>query len=270
MIGVAGPLAFDAPKIFWQIIVAIGGALTVLSSAFLIYEYRDLVRRRRMVPLTGMIVTGILFVAFAGWYFWPGKTEAHASPLDGTIQIAAEMAQYPTVVPQHQVFELQLNNHFSMEGGGFLVWTYPAGTTLPTRDPAVFPSTGSRLRITNYGKTAIVNARVTFPIVFRAAEKTDNGTKSGGIIKSTSLTTLPFSIGPGEIVDVYAMNYSTDAFATILIPQTADGFAVGSDKQETFKLIPSMFAGSAFPFVPKSPPAARPAVPLPQDTQAKK
>ena len=71
MIGVAGPLAFEAPKIFWQILVAIGAILVALPSAFITYEYRDLVRRKRMIPVIGMMVSGILFVAFAGWYFWP-------------------------------------------------------------------------------------------------------------------------------------------------------------------------------------------------------
>ena len=78
-------------------------------------------------------------------------TADSASSLDGTIQITAESAQYPTVVPQHKIFELQLNHHFSLDGGGFLTWSLPAGATLPSRDPSIMPSFGSRLRITNYG-----------------------------------------------------------------------------------------------------------------------
>src|ERR1700685_4401156 len=72
MMGVAGPLAFpEAPKVFWQIIVFAGGILTALSAGFMIYEYRDLLRRGRMIPILGMMVSGVLFVAFAGWHFWP-------------------------------------------------------------------------------------------------------------------------------------------------------------------------------------------------------
>jgi hypothetical protein len=75
MMGVAGPFAFDVPKIFWQIIVLAGALLTFLSGAFLIYEYRDLVKRGRMIPVIGMIISGVLFVAFAGWHFWPSQPE---------------------------------------------------------------------------------------------------------------------------------------------------------------------------------------------------
>jgi hypothetical protein len=221
-----------------------------------------------------MIVCAIGFAGFAAFYFWPGKAEApaiEASPLDGTIQISCENSAYPTVVPPNKMYELQLNNRFMKDGGSFIWWTFPAGTTLPTRDQAVSPIDGQRCRISNYGKIAIINVTVTFPVDFRAADKMENGTKSGDIQKSAAVTTPPFSIGPGEFVDIYAMNYSTDTFAALSIPSTARGFTVGSDKLETFKLIPPFLSGTILPpFTPKSPPAQQPPSPSQRGKQGKK
>lgn len=72
MMGVAYPLAFDAPKIIWQIVLSLGALLTFGSAGFLIYEYRDLMGRGRLFRIIGrVLLPGVLFVGFAGWYFWP-------------------------------------------------------------------------------------------------------------------------------------------------------------------------------------------------------
>jgi hypothetical protein len=249
-------------------------ACFVVTVYFVWPEIRDFHknRQKRVIALIGMIVCSIGFAGFAAFYFWPQGTEAavEASPLDGAIQITSDLSQYPTTIPQNKIFEFQLNNNFMFEGSAFLSWSLPAGAPLP-RDPAASPTSGIRLRISNYGKTAIINMRATFPIQFRAIEKIENGIKSGGIVKSATATTNPFSLGPGDFVDIYAMNYSTDAFAEVMIPETAQGFAPGSAKQETFKLIPPITLGMGLlPFVPKSPPVLPPPIPLPPSMQEKR
>jgi hypothetical protein len=123
--------------------------------------------------------------------------------------------------------ELQLHDQFSTAGGAFLGTSLPAGSPLPPRDPSIYPSYGVRLRISNYGKLAVVNARIAFPMEFRATRKSDNGISSGEIIKSSTISTIPFSIGPGEIIDIYAMNHSTDAFAEVVIPKQHKGTRQG-------------------------------------------
>jgi hypothetical protein len=281
VVGVGVALFMGLPPPWWPDMppglvhsgVAIGVILILLGSVLVLHSAVAARQRHQMWPIVGMAFFGIGFLGCVAWYFWPSKIEAGAekSPLDGEIQIASDPAQYPTVVPQNTFFELQLNNHFMMAGGAFLTSSQPAGSSLPLRDPSIFPSNGIRLRISNYGKLAIVNARVTFPIEFMAIQKIDNGIRSGEVIKSSTVTTNPFSIGPGEIVDIYAINYSTDAFAQVMIPQTAQGYAPGSDKEETFKLIPSTFAGMGMlPFVPKFPPVLSPPIPLPPDRPGKK
>jgi hypothetical protein len=103
MMGVAGPLASpDAPKIFWQVIVFAGGLLTAASATFMIYEYRDLMKRGRMIPLLGMLVSGVLFVGFAGWYFWPHRnteTSANDEPLAGNVFFQCQLDFLPNVFP---------------------------------------------------------------------------------------------------------------------------------------------------------------------------
>jgi hypothetical protein len=221
---------------------------------------------RRVIAIWGMGVCGLGFLAFAGAYFWPSKPiqEADASPLDGAIQIICEPAMYPATVPQNKFIELQLNNNFITEGGVFIFQTQAAGTVLPPRDPSIFPIHGWKLRISNYGKVAVINATVAFPVEFSDAIKGEKGTSNGNVFKSVSITTNPFSIGPGEIIDIYALNYSVNAYAKFLIPQTAQGYMPGSDKQETFKLIPPFLDAFLPPFEPKAPPAPPRPVPTQQ------
>jgi hypothetical protein len=251
--------------LFWS-------SIGVFVTTVVVVAILSLHEKRRQHALIGpVLVMGLSALAFCGgaaWYFWPIKTEAagETSPLDGQLQISSGISQYPTVLPQHTIFELQLNNNFSIDGGAFLGWTLPAGSPLPPRDQSVMPNYGVRLRIQNFGKIAVVNTRIAFPIEFMAILKNDNGISSGEVIKSTALTTIPFSIGPGEVVDIYAMNYSADAFAKVLTPQTAQGYLPGSDKLETFKLIPPTFSGMVMePFAPKPKPRLpeSPPVPLP-------
>jgi hypothetical protein len=76
MIAAAGPLAFpDMPKIIWQLVALLGVCLTVLSASFLLYEYRDLMRIKRMTPFIGMLLSGICCAGFTSWYFWPKNAE---------------------------------------------------------------------------------------------------------------------------------------------------------------------------------------------------
>jgi hypothetical protein len=82
MVAVAGPLAFpDAPVIVWRCVLFAGVLITLLSGAFLVYEYRQLVRSARVIPLIGMIVCGFGFAGFAVWYFWPQSISPGSSPL---------------------------------------------------------------------------------------------------------------------------------------------------------------------------------------------
>jgi hypothetical protein len=102
MIAAAGPLAFpDMPRIVWQVIASLGAILTVLSAGFLFYEYRDLMRIKRMTPFFGMLVSGILFVGFTAWYFWPKnaqpKIEKAAEPSQSVSQ--EERARRPNAAP---------------------------------------------------------------------------------------------------------------------------------------------------------------------------
>lgn len=256
--------------LFWGGIVVFLATVAVLAFISLHEE-----RKRRTVtgPIILMVLGALIFCGGAAWYFWPGKSEAspEISPLDGAIQITSDLSEYPTILPQHKIFEFQLNDSFTFEGSAFLSWSLPAGAALPRRDPTFSPSGGLRLRISNYGKVALINATVIFPVYFKEIEKTENGIRSGKVIKASTATTNPFSIGAGDFIEIYALNYSTSAFAELMIPQTAQGFAPGSEKQETFKLIPSISMGMGLlPFVPKSPPESPPPVPSAPNKQGKK
>ncbi len=252
---VAAMLPHIGPEIGFPIILV---SLIIGLSDFA-WMYAKAHHRKPNMLLIGGTAFGALILGGCAIAFFlspKGAEPAIGSQLDGEIQITVESGMYPSVIPQNRLFELQLNNNFVVEGGAFLSFSQAAGTAAPTRDPSLYPIYGLRLRISNYGKTPIINATVTFPIQYLEVIKIEKGIQSGKIIKSVSATTNPFSIGPGENIDIYAMNYSTDAFAEVLIPQTAEGYAAGSDKRETFRLIPPVLAARGLPpFVPKSPPA---------------
>lgn len=271
MVAAAGPLAFpDLPKIIWQIVALVGVLLTLSSAAFLFYEYRDLLRTKRPKLRVGLLLLGIAFAGFIGWYFWHGKIESAAAPssLDGTVQITFEHTRYPTFMPQNKVYELQLNDNFSTEIAAFLSFTLQPGDVSPYRNPALGPNFGAKFRIWNYGKTAAINAIFAFRIDYQAIEKIENGIKSGEIKKSGTVFTNPLSIGAGDFVEIYAMNFSTDAFASIVIPETAQGLALGADKPTSFKLIPALApAVGVEPFVPKAPPTPPAQAPAPPNAQ---
>jgi len=177
-------------------------ACFILTVYFIWPEIRDFHknRQKRVIALVGMIVCAICFAGFAAFYFWPGKAEApaiEASPLDGAIQISCENSGYPTVVPPNKMYELQLNNRFTNDGGSFVWWTFPAGTTLPTRDQAISPIDGQRCRISNYGKIAIINAIVTFPVDFRAVDKMEKRHQIGRYSKISDLDNAAVQHRPG-------------------------------------------------------------------------
>jgi hypothetical protein len=72
MVAAAVPLAFpEAPKILWQVLFCLGAIVALCPAFFLAYEYREIARAKRSVPLIGMIISGVAFIAFAAWYFWP-------------------------------------------------------------------------------------------------------------------------------------------------------------------------------------------------------
>lgn len=80
MLAAAGPLAFpDAPKLVWQVIFGVGALFVICPVIFLGYEYRQISRPQRMIPLVGIIVSGLCFVVFVGWFFWPNSSDAHRS-----------------------------------------------------------------------------------------------------------------------------------------------------------------------------------------------
>jgi UDP-N-acetylmuramyl pentapeptide phosphotransferase/UDP-N-acetylglucosamine-1-phosphate transferase len=69
-------VALNSP--FWRDVLAIS-AYTLLISAVLIFLDMRLPlreRRKRMVPLIGMIASGFAFFGFSVWYFWPMDTSA--------------------------------------------------------------------------------------------------------------------------------------------------------------------------------------------------
>jgi hypothetical protein len=148
MIAAAGPLAFpDAPRWIWQSVLGVGAVIAILPACFLLYEYRQLARARRVVPLLGMIVSGIIFLGCAAWYFWPfeSKLAESALPKTETKTVEATIAVYPAFAPHYYPYRTELGNPkwlpLSTEDGqgrgayqavfehGMAIWTYQIQTS---------------------------------------------------------------------------------------------------------------------------------------------
>jgi hypothetical protein len=76
LIGLAGAgaimVAPQATLIGWSLIAfAVLGLLALALHHFDIEEYRFKIRRGKMLPLIGMIASGIAFISCSTWYFWP-------------------------------------------------------------------------------------------------------------------------------------------------------------------------------------------------------
>lgn len=98
------PLAFpDAPKWVWQIVLLVAVACFAVSILILDYAL-PASRKPRMLALAGMIVCGIGFIGFTGYYLWPAKIKKVANemavlqtgnPLDNEISLDCNLSKPP-------------------------------------------------------------------------------------------------------------------------------------------------------------------------------
>lgn len=71
----AVPLALpDLPRTVWLTVFLFGVLFAFLSIFFLSREYLHRLKAQRMMPLIGMLISGVFFVGFSIWYFWPVVT----------------------------------------------------------------------------------------------------------------------------------------------------------------------------------------------------
>jgi hypothetical protein len=83
-----------------------------------------------------------------------------------------------------------------------------------------------------------------FTVNFHKVVKSQASTSSGKIFKTVILKTIPpFTLEPGHQIEIYARNYSWDAFAEVLLPKVANGQIVGTDRRVDFKLALGRFGG---------------------------
>lgn len=69
--------------------IEIGWGLIVFPTAGLILHHFG-IRRGRMIPLIGMILSAATFIGFSGWYFWPVRHERRADAITVATSIAAK------------------------------------------------------------------------------------------------------------------------------------------------------------------------------------
>lgn len=252
------------PRGFVRAGLFIGLAFIIYGTAFTAMGIWPDELRPKLLPIVAMCLGLSIFIAGSIWFsrMAPPRHEAETSPLDGTIQVSAEPANYPTVA-SNKMYEMEMATPIISEGVVLVSFIYSVGTTFPARNPDILPFSGWRFRITNYGKTAVINTHIPFRVEFYP-----NTEKSKKYVVSRA---PPFSIAPGESIDMYAMNYSTDTEVSVSAPEIAEGFVPGGTKPETFKLIPSLITAATIPpFTPKSLPALSHPAPAPPNKPEEK
>ena len=196
--------------------------------------------------------------AFLYWHFHrqgPGTMDGPASEnessksLDLTVQLSCEWSQLPTVVPQHKLYELQL---ILGMGGAFTSFSQQPGTQINLVSPDA-PTYAYRCRFSNLGPSSIVNLAVEMPMSFMESIKSSDGTRSGAVIATYKVDTPLIVLESGKTFDFYVRNYSP-VYANMALPTVAFGQVVGSDKLETFRLIPSQAVGFGMPPFERSQP----------------
>jgi len=74
-----------------SVIAILSGAVALIQALADKEESQALERRRKMIPLIGMIISGIALVGFGSWYFWPSAhTEAPSLATDSSLPAQAQ------------------------------------------------------------------------------------------------------------------------------------------------------------------------------------
>jgi hypothetical protein len=110
-----------------------------------------------------------------------------------------------------------------------------------------FPNQMCKCIISNYGNVPIFRTSINLSFIWQEIIKTENGTKSGDIVGSGTISSPAFDLNAhtGNEDYFYIANLG-NFFVTVANPETASTYTADSDIPQTIKLIPS---NSSFPSV---------------------
>jgi hypothetical protein len=210
-----------------------------------------------------LIVFGLFAIegGFLTWHYLPVRADiavsAPAKPvLDNTIQFGCEWSQPPAVVPQHKLFEFEMNSAFA-EGGAWVSFSQQPGATINLINPDA-PDYFVRCRFNNLGQSSLVNVTTDLKLAFNEVEQLPSGTRSGKIVSSYSIKTLPVTLSAGQAFEFYVRNFSP-LWANLSWSPDANGQLVGSDKSTSFRLIADQRSAIGLvPFIKEPKPIAKP------------
>jgi hypothetical protein len=204
--------------------------------------------KARLWPWIGIVL--LLIEAGFPAYMLYAKSEPS---LDQAIQLACDWVEPPAPTSE-KVHEIQL----ILGMGG-------VPTVQPFLDTLESPTYTYRCRFNNLSTVATANVTADMKLDFEETIKSDSGTKSGAIIASYVVDTPKITLGAGKFIDIYLRNRSP-AFAILSLPTMATGQAAGSDKVQTFKLMPSQRTAFSMPPFdrPEPPKAAHVPPPVPK------
>jgi hypothetical protein len=236
----------------------------IVGWIFASFGFATVANKTGMWRVSGVLIAfAILAVegGFLTWHYLPARADmpvdGSAKPvLDNTIQFSCEWSQPPTVVPQHKLFEVELNNAFT-DGGAWVSFSQQPGTPINLINPDA-PDYFVRCRFNNLGPSSLVNVTTSLAVVFSEVEQVSSGgTRSGKIVASHSMKMPPITLGAGQSVEFYVRNYSA-LWATLSWSPDATGQLVGSDGSTNFRLIASQLSAvGLIPFV-KQPKPTKP------------
>jgi len=234
------------------LIMILGGGLSLVLVAT-VENWPKL--HSRGLQLGPGIAIGICLVCLAAAGLWaartwkPDTTKNNASPLDQTILLECALTQLPTVVPEGGLNFFELSSQYSVSNPGAISSSLLPGAPM-NWDQHDIPSTGHKCSLSNFGAVPVLNVEADIKIDYLEVVKTENGNKSGAIIRTVNLTSPRAQLGIGDrnTFTFYLINIGP-TYAQVTLPKTVRVQPVGTDKWQIVTLVPPRIGTVAlFPF----------------------
>ena len=202
-------------------------------ATFAVWEFARAFSKRRAIIQSWTVTAALLAAFLLGWLYW-ALAPTDTRSLDQAIQLTCDWVQVPARTAE-KVHEIQL-----MAGKGGVP------TVQPYLDIKESPTYTYRCRFTNLSSISAANVTADMPLIFEKVIKSEDGTTSGAVVATYTVDTPNIIVGAGQSVDIYLRNRSP-FFAALALPTSATGQVVGSDRIQTFKLMPSQRAAFTMP-----------------------
>lgn len=206
----------------WTLIAAAIVGLTCLGAQY--FELWHL----KIIPLGGMVASGIAFVGFAVWYFWQFEPLEMQSTTNSTpAELVGQASAYFYCVmgwwPAAEADREALNIQVLAFGNNEPTIGFGPGPTVPHNHQNKYSSVAPiKCEMTFYGDTPIFNIEVPITVdVYEVIRPDKNSNRNGEFIKSITIKVPIAKLElPGQkILRFYVYSFDYNAFVAVRYPE---------------------------------------------------